>query len=62
MRDKKVGAAPVGLFDEPLRGPMKSFREVHLRLLMKKREDMLAELAEVDNYIFALEEGFRGEE
>lgn len=36
-----------------------TFREVHLRLLMKEREDTLAELVDLDCSIWALEEGFR---
>lgn len=40
-------------------GSSRAFRDVHLRLLMKEREDLLAKLVEVEYAIWELEECFR---
>ena len=45
--------------EEAIGEATKSFNAVHLRLLMKEREDIMKQMLELDWQIWKLEEGFR---
>jgi len=45
--------------EEAVEEATKSFNAVHLRLLMKEREDVMKQMLELDWQIWKLEEGFR---
>jgi hypothetical protein len=45
--------------EEAVEEATKSFNAVHLRLLMKEREDIMKQMLELDWQIWRLEEAFR---
>lgn len=45
--------------EEAVEEASRSFNAVHLRLLMKEREDVMKQMLELDWAIWKLEEGFR---
>jgi hypothetical protein len=57
--ERKAGNVPVEVPWESIPEASMTFREVHLKLLMKEREDTLSRLVDLDYALWALEEHFR---